>query len=73
MLLGTKSVAMGGANGANVPAAAPPAPLPPSADALAPLLEPLATMLYDQLRPAVVMMQDLDELCELVDILKHEV
>ncbi|GIL89428.1 hypothetical protein Vretimale_18913 [Volvox reticuliferus] len=55
-------------------AAAPPRPvLPSSADALAPLLEPLATMLYDQLRPAVVIMQDQDELCELVDILKHEV
>ncbi|PNW85826.1 hypothetical protein CHLRE_03g203750v5 [Chlamydomonas reinhardtii] len=47
--------------------------LPSSAEALSPLLEPLATMLYDHLRPAVVVMQDLDELCELVDILKHEV
>ncbi|GFR40890.1 hypothetical protein Agub_g1542 [Astrephomene gubernaculifera] len=54
-------------------AGTPPLPLPPSADALAPLLESLATMLYDQLRPAVVVMQDIDELCELVDILKHEV
>ncbi len=57
-------------------AAAAPAPavqLPSPAEALGPLLEPLATMLYDTLRPAVVVMQDMDELCELVDILKHEV
>ncbi|EFJ48495.1 component of oligomeric golgi complex 3 [Volvox carteri f. nagariensis] len=66
----------GVAAGVAGPGAAPPPPppvLPSSADALSPLLEPLATMLYDQLRPAVVNMQDLDELCELVDILKHEV
>lgn len=25
------------------------------------------------LRPAVITLQDIDELCELVDILKHEV
>ncbi|KAG2494830.1 hypothetical protein HYH03_007071 [Edaphochlamys debaryana] len=65
---GSKPGAPGG------PQASAPAPaLPSSAEALAPLLEPLATLLYDQLRPAVVVMQDLDELCELVDILKHEV
>jgi hypothetical protein len=40
---------------------------------LAPLTEPLCGLLYDQLRPAVVLQQDLDELCELVDVLKHEV
>ena len=45
----------------------------PSPEALAPLLEPLAMLLYDVLRPAVIGMQDIDELCELVDILKHEV
>lgn len=36
-------------------------------------MEPLATMLYDTLRPHIVQLQHLDELCELVDILKHEV
>ena len=30
-------------------------------------------MLYDALRPALIAVQSLDELCELVDILKHEV
>lgn len=54
-------------------APAPAVSLPSPAEALGPLLEPLATMLYDTLRPAVVVMQDMDELCELVDILKHEV
>ena len=29
-------------------------------------------MLYDALRPALIAVQSLDELCELVDILKHE-
>jgi hypothetical protein len=29
--------------------------------------------LYDALRPALIAVQSLDELCELVDILKHEV
>ena len=37
------------------------------------LSEPLCTLLYDALRPAVIMLHDIDELCELVDILKHEV
>jgi hypothetical protein len=36
-------------------------------------MEPLCTVLYDVLRPLVVQLQDVDELCELVDILKHEV
>ena len=30
-------------------------------------------VLYDALRPALIAVQSLDELCELVDILKHEV
>ncbi len=41
--------------------------------ALAPLLDPLCTLLYDVLRPAIVSLQDIDALCELVDILKIEV
>ena len=36
-------------------------------------MEPLCGVLYDVLRPLVVQLQDVDELCELVDILKHEV
>ena len=44
-----------------------------SLEQLAPLMEPLCTVLYDVLRPVVVQMQEVDELCELVDILKHEV
>ncbi|GLC45161.1 hypothetical protein PLESTB_000428800 [Pleodorina starrii] len=71
--LAAKTGSGGAAAGGGGGTAAAAAVLPSSADALAPLLEPLATMLYDQLRPAVVIMQDLDELCELVDILKHEV
>ncbi|MEW5317182.1 MAG: hypothetical protein WDW38_008507 [Sanguina aurantia] len=50
-----------------------PATSPDSSQALAPLMEPLATMLYDALRPHIVQLHHLDELCELVDILKHEV
>jgi len=46
---------------------------PVVADQLAPLMEPLCTILYDLLRPVVIQLQDVDELCELVDILKHEV
>ncbi|GAB4817343.1 hypothetical protein N2152v2_004389 [Parachlorella kessleri] len=41
--------------------------------ALAPLLDPLCTLLYDVLRPALVQQQDIDGLCTLVDILKIEV
>lgn len=37
------------------------------------LMEPLCTVLYDALRPAFILLQRLDDLCELVDILKHEV
>lgn len=50
-----------------------PGPNPSSAEVLVPLLEPLVTTLYDVLRPILVQLQDIDELCELVDILKHEV
>lgn len=42
-------------------------------DKLVPVMEPLCGVLYDVLRPLVVQLQDIDELCELVDILKHEV
>eukprot|EP00884_Botryococcus_braunii_P022753 jgi/Botrbrau1/9161/Bobra.160_3s0033.1 len=41
--------------------------------ALQPLVEPLALQLYDTLRPAFIQLQDLDALCDLVTILKHEV
>lgn len=41
--------------------------------ALQPLIEPLALQLYDTLRPAFIQLQDLDALCDLVTILKHEV
>ena len=37
------------------------------------LMDPLCTILYDALRPAFITLQPLEELCELVDILKHEV
>ena len=54
-----------------------PTPLSPSAlaaaERLVMVMEPLCTILYDVLRPLVVHLQDVDELCELVDILKHEV
>eukprot|EP00898_Chlorokybus_atmophyticus_P000708 jgi/Chlat1/1638/Chrsp127S01891 len=40
---------------------------------LAPLLDPLCTVLYDALRPLFVHEQDLDLLCELVEILRGEV
>jgi hypothetical protein len=40
---------------------------------LAPLMDPLCTVLYDALRPVFIQLQSLDDLCSLVDILKHEV
>jgi hypothetical protein len=40
---------------------------------LQPLLEPLGQLLYDVLRPRLVLVQDVDHLCELIDILTHEV
>ena len=40
---------------------------------LAPLMDPLCTVLYDALRPAFIQLQSLDDLCALVDILQHEV
>ncbi|GAQ88312.1 oligomeric Golgi complex component 3 [Klebsormidium nitens] len=40
---------------------------------LAPLIDPLCTVLYDTLRPRFIHEADLDLLCELVDILKAEV
>ena len=36
-------------------------------------MDPLATILYDALRARFIQLQRLDELCELVDILVHEV
>lgn len=43
------------------------------AAALAPLVDPLCTLLYDAVRPALIGVQDIDALCELVDILRLEV
>ena len=40
---------------------------------LRPLLQPLGQLLYDALRPRLVQLQDIDLLCELIDILHHEV
>ena len=42
-------------------------------DPLAPLMDPLCTLLYDALRPAFIQLQSLDDLCALVVILQHEV
>lgn len=44
-----------------------------SAGALSPLVDTLADMLYDSLRPAFIHLQDLSALCQLVDILQREV
>lgn len=41
--------------------------------ALAPLVDPLCTLLYDAVRPALIGVQDIDALCELADILRLEV
>ncbi|XRB05978.1 conserved oligomeric Golgi complex subunit 3 [Pycnococcus provasolii] len=41
--------------------------------AMAPLLEPLCQVLYDSMRPGYVATNDMDVLCELAHILKHEV
>lgn len=48
-------------------------PAPGDGGGLEPLTEPLCTALYDTLRPRFILLQRLDDLCELVDILKHEV
>ena len=45
----------------------------PEGTGLAPLMDPLATILYDALRPQFIHLHALDELCEIVDILTHEV
>jgi hypothetical protein len=45
----------------------------PAQEALAQLMEPLGSCLYDALRPIFVQLSDVDQLCELIDILKHEV
>ncbi|BDA42423.1 Conserved oligomeric Golgi complex subunit 3 [Coccomyxa sp. Obi] len=45
----------------------------PGSGSLAPLMDPLCTILYDALRPVFIQLQSLDELCGLVDILQHEV
>ena len=44
-----------------------------SAGALSPLVDTLADVLYDSLRPAFIHLQDLSALCQLVDILQREV
>jgi len=45
----------------------------PSSGALSPLIDTLADMLYETLRPAYIHLQDLAALCQLVDILQREV
>ena len=47
--------------------------LDPSASALSPLVDTLADILYDALRPAYIHLQDISALCQLVDILQREV
>ena len=44
----------------------------PEGPSLAPLVDPLATILYDALRPRFIQLHSLEELCEIVDILTHE-
>ena len=44
----------------------------PDGGALAALMDPLCTVLYDALRPAFIQLAALESLCELVDILQHE-
>jgi len=43
-----------------------------TATALAPLMDPLCTLLYDALRPALVSLRDVYELCELGFVLQEE-
>lgn len=50
-----------------------PASVAAGAPGLEGLMDPLCQVLYDALRPAFITLQPLEELCELVDILKHEV
>ncbi|KAL3152568.1 hypothetical protein ABBQ32_001593 [Trebouxia sp. C0010 RCD-2024] len=45
----------------------------PEGPSLAPLMDPLATILYDALRPRFIHLHALEELCEIVNILTHEV
>lgn len=45
----------------------------PEGPTLAPLMDPLATILYDALRPRFIHLHALEELCEIVNILTHEV
>eukprot|EP00803_Ostreobium_quekettii_P011407 evm.model.scf_473.11 EVM.evm.TU.scf_473.11 scf_473:71499-75186(-) len=40
---------------------------------LLPLMDPLGTVLYDVIRPFVIQMQSVEELCSLVQILKSEI
>lgn len=44
----------------------------PEGPSLAPLMDPLATILYDALRPHFIHLHALEELCEIVNILTHE-
>ena len=44
----------------------------PEGPTLAPLMDPLATILYDALRPRFIHLHALEELCEIVNILSHE-
>jgi hypothetical protein len=42
-------------------------------ESMKPLLEPMCNILYDALRPTCIMISDIDQLCELVEIMRHEV
>mmetsp|Transcript_38034 Transcript_38034/g.90364 ORF Transcript_38034/g.90364 Transcript_38034/m.90364 type:complete len:779 (+) Transcript_38034:255-2591(+) len=41
--------------------------------AMRPLVEPMCNILYDVLRPICIAMSDIDQLCEVVDIMRHEI
>lgn len=42
-------------------------------EAMKPLLDPMCNILYDALRPTTITMSDMDQLCELVEIMRHEI
>lgn len=48
-------------------------PLHLPAAALQPLMEALSDFLYDRLRPRILVLADLDSICELADVLKAEI
>ena len=68
---GAAEAAPGGGGGLEPAAAAGAAP--GRGQPLGELLEPLADVLYDMLRPSVLSLTDIDYICDLVNILKGEV